>query len=134
MNKPKEKYCSIASASVNAGFPSPAADYMEGELDLNQFLIRNPDATFFIRVNGDSMINAGIFDNDTLVVDRSLQARDGSIILAIVDGEFTVKRFVSQNGKMLLVPENRNYHLIDVSKNESFQIWGVVTSTIHKFI
>ncbi len=134
MTEKKEKYCLLASVAVNAGFPSPATDYMEGELDLNQFLIRNPDATFFVRVNGDSMINAGIMDNDILIVDRSLQSRNGSIILAVVDGEFTVKRLAVRNGLTLLVPENPIYSSIDVTANETFQVWGVVTSTIHKFV
>ncbi len=129
----KEKFCLLASSAVNAGFPSPAADYMEGELDLNQFLIQNPDATFFIRVNGDSMIDAGILDEDTLVIDRSIQAKHGSIILAVVDGEFTVKRFSTTNGRTILYPENNQYQPIDVTENETFQIWGVVTSCIHKF-
>lgn len=129
----KEKFCLLASSAVNAGFPSPAADYMEGELDLNQFLIQKPDATFFIRVNGDSMIDAGILDEDTLVIDRSVQAKHGSIILAVVDGEFTVKRFSTTNGRTILYPENRQYQPIDVTENETFQIWGVVTSCIHKF-
>lgn len=129
----KDKFCLLASSAVNAGFPSPAADYMEGELDLNQFLIQNPDATFFIRVNGDSMIDAGILDEDILVIDRSVQAKHNSIILAVVDGEFTVKRFSTRGGRTMLYPENHNYAPIEVTENETFQIWGVVTSCIHKF-
>ena len=134
MSKKRNTICNIASSSVSAGFPSPATDYMEKELDLNQFLIRNPDASFFIRVSGDSMINAGIFDGDTLVIDRSQQAKNGSIILAVIEEEFTVKRFEQSNGHAFLVPENRNYNSIEVTGNETFQIWGVVTAAIHKFI
>ena len=107
---------------------------MEKELDLNQFLIRNPDASFFIRVSGDSMINAGIFDGDTLVIDRSQQAKNGSIILAIIEEEFTVKRFEQRNGRTYLSPENDNYNPIEVTNNETFQIWGVVSAAIHKFV
>ena len=134
MTKTKPTLCNIAASSVNAGFPSPAADYMEKELDLNQFLIRNPEASFFIRVSGDSMINAGIFDGDTLVIDRSLQAKNGSIILAILEEEFTIKRFEQRYGRTYLVPENQNYQSIEVTDNETFQIWGVVSAAIHKFI
>ena len=134
MSKKLNTICNIASSSVSAGFPSPAADYMEKELDLNQFLIRNPDASFFIRVSGDSMINAGIFDGDTLVIDRSQQAKNGSIILAIIEEEFTVKRFEQRNGRTYLSPENDNYNPIEVTNNETFQIWGVVSAAIHKFV
>jgi DNA polymerase V len=119
---------------VNAGFPSPATDYMEKELDLNQFLIHNPEASFFVRVSGDSMIQAGIFDGDTLIIDRSLPVKNGSIILAIVEEEFTIKRFIQRAGKTYLAPENENYQVLEVTNNESFQIWGIVTATIHKFV
>ncbi|MCK5834870.1 MAG: translesion error-prone DNA polymerase V autoproteolytic subunit [Lentisphaeria bacterium] len=134
MSNATSKICNISASSVSAGFPSPAADYMEKELDLNQFLIRNPDASFFIRVSGDSMVNAGIFDGDTLVIDRSIPPKNGSIILAILEEEFTVKRFEQCSERTYLVPENRNYQPIEVTGNESFQVWGVVTATIHKFI
>ncbi len=129
----KNKFALLASSSVNAGFPSPAADYMEGELDLNKLLIKNIDATFFIRVNGDSMIDVGIFDNDVLVVDRSLTARNGSIILAVVEEEFTVKKLIKKGTKTYLAPANQQYQAIDVTDNTTFQVWGVITSAIHKF-
>jgi len=106
---------------------------MEEELDLNKLLIRNPDATFFVKVSGDSMIDAGIFDGDLLVIDRSLVAKSGSIVLAIVEDEFTVKRLHVTNSKTILMPENRAYQPLDVTSNESFRIWGVVSSAIHKF-
>ena len=133
MPKTKDKICSIASCSVSAGFPSPATDYMEEELDLNKLLIRNPDATFFVRVSGESMIDAGIFDGDLLIIDRSLVAKSGSIVLAIVEDEFTVKRLQVTHHKTILMPENKTYQPLDVTNNESFRIWGVVSSSIHKF-
>ena len=117
--------------SVSAGFPSPADDYLEGKLDLNDLLIRNPSATFFVRVTGDSMIKAGIHSGDILVVDRSLNPKDGSIVIAIIDGELIVKRIQRFNGKIYLVPENDTYSQIEITTDMSFEVWGVVTTVIH---
>lgn len=114
-----------------AGFPSPADDYLEGRLDLNQHLIKHPAATFFARVKGDSMINAGIHSGDLLVVDRSLEPVDGHVIVASLDGEMVVKRLSTRGQMVRLLPENTNYQPIDVSPNQSFEVWGVVTIVIH---
>ena len=116
-------------ARVSAGFPSPADDYVEGLLDLNDHLIKNPAATFFIRAEGDSMQGAGIHSGDLLIVDRSLQASDGDVIVASLGGELTVKR-VRQKGETLwLVPENSDYEPVEVDID--LHVWGVVTSVIH---
>ncbi len=121
----------LAEASCPAGFPSPAEDYIEAQLDLNDHLIKNPAATFFVRVSGDSMQNAGIHDQDILVVDRSLEARDGKIVIAVIDGELSVKRLRIKHGKPSLQPENSNYEPITIDQQNDFRIWGVVTSVIH---
>jgi DNA polymerase V len=123
--------CPLFSSMPSAGFPSPADDYIEQSLDLNEFLIRHPAATFFVRVSGDSMIGAGIHDGDILIVDRALDAREGNVIIAVLSGEFTVKRFKKANGKAYLVPDNPKYTIIDVTMREDFEIWGVVTNVIH---
>ncbi|MBX3043876.1 MAG: translesion error-prone DNA polymerase V autoproteolytic subunit [Candidatus Kapabacteria bacterium] len=117
--------------SVSAGFPSPADDYMEAKLDLNELLIKNPAATFFVRVMGDSMIKAGIYSGDILVVDRSLDPKDGSIVIAVINGELTVKRLSYQKGEVFLLPENKFYSPIKITDDMSFEVWGVVRSVIH---
>jgi DNA polymerase V len=117
---------------VPAGFPSPAGDYMEGKLDLNQYLIKHPAATFFLRVTGDSMTEAGIHSGDLLIVDRSLEPSDGNIVIAVLDGELTVKQLERRKGKLRLLPANKNYEPLEVSEQQSFEIWGVVTHVIHK--
>jgi DNA polymerase V len=114
-----------------AGFPSPADDYIEGKLDLNRHLIKHPAATFFVRVTGDSMIGAGIHSGDLLVVDRSLEAADRHVVVAVLDGELTVKRLFKQQGVLRLLPENLHYQPIEISGQHTFEIWGVVTSVIH---
>ena len=114
-----------------AGFPSPADDYLEGKLDLNRHLIKHPAATFFVRVSGDSMLGAGIHTGDLLVVDRSLEAVDGNVIVAALDGELTVKRLSKRGTAVCLLPENRNYQPIEVQPQQEFEIWGVVTNVIH---
>ncbi len=125
----------MAAEGVCAGFPSPADGYMEGGLDLNEHVVRHPSATFFIRVRGDSMVGAGIFSGDLLVVDRSLAATDGSIVLAVVDGDFTVKRLRCSGGAAELVAENSTFSgCVDVSCAEEFRVWGVVTHSIRSFI
>ena len=114
-----------------AGFPSPADDYLEGKLDLNRHLIKHPAATFFVRVTGDSMIGAGIHSGDLLVVDRSLEPADKNVVVAVLDGELTVKRLFKQNGVLRLLPENLNYQPIEITAQQTIEIWGVVTSVIH---
>jgi DNA polymerase V len=118
---------------VPAGFPSPAEDYVEGSLDLNEHLIQHKEATFFVRVRGDSMAGAGICNGDLLVVDRAREAGDGDIVIAVVDGELTVKRLYRQGGHLLLLPENPCYHPIEFKDGQELTVWGVVTSSIHLF-
>lgn len=122
----------LFSSQIPAGFPSPADDFLEKRLDLNEYLIKNKSATFLIRVHGDSMINAGIFDGDLLVVDRSAQPSSGKIILGVLNGEFTLKRIDKRKNKLFLVPENDDFKPIEVTNEMDFKIWGVVTFAIHK--
>jgi DNA polymerase V len=123
-----------ASGSVSAGFPSPADDYTEGTLDLNEYLIRHPAATFFVRVQGDSMVNAGIHSGDLLVVDRSLEPGNKKIVLAVLDGEFTVKRLMKKRGHLYLYPENSDYAPVEITEENRFEVWGVVTAVIHEVL
>jgi DNA polymerase V len=118
-------------AKAACGFPSPADDYIESHLDLNQHLIRHPAATFFIRVEGDSMNEVGILDGDLLIVDRSLSPTNGAIIIAVLGNELTVKQLRIKNNKAYLLPANPKYKTIEVNKNENFHCWGVVTYAIH---
>ena len=121
-------------SKIAAGFPSPADDYVERRLDLNQHCIHHPEATFFLRVSGHSMTGAGIYDNDILVVDRSLKAAHGKIVVAILDGEFTVKRLSREGcagGHLALLPENDDYPRIEVQEGQELEIWGVATFVIH---
>ncbi len=127
-----ESSLSLFNAAVPAGFPSPAADYEQDRLDLNKHLVKNPAATFFVRVTGDSMIGAGIHDGDLLVVDRSIEPRDKNIVIAVLDGEITVKRIRLRRGKITLVPENESYLSHEISHDNEFEVWGVVTNVIHK--
>lgn len=122
----------LFSCSVAAGFPSPADDHLEGSLDLNDHLIKHPSATFFVRVSGDSMIKAGIHHDDILVVDRSLEARNGKVIIAAIEGQLTVKRLHRGKGKTMLMPENDAYAPITVHDDNDMVIWGVVTNVIHQ--
>jgi DNA polymerase V len=122
----------LYSHSISAGFPSPADDYIEDRLDLNELLISNKSATFFLRVKGDSMINAGIHDGDIIVVDRSVQAMHRSIVVAVVDGELTVKRLLTYNGITELHAENPRYAPIRLQEGQELMIWGVVTSAVHQ--
>lgn len=121
----------LAVASVSAGFPSPADDYLEGSLDLNQHLIKHPAATFFVRVAGDSMIDAGIHDGDLLIVDRSLEPADGKVVIAVINGELLVKRVRKVGQRLFLLPENQAYQPIEVREEMDFELWGVVTQVIH---
>lgn len=121
----------IFGSKVQAGFPSPADDHVESKLDLNEHLIQHPSATFFVRVTGDSMINAGIHSGDILVVDRSLEPAHGKVVVAAVDGELTVKRLIMQNGKTTLLPENPDFPPIELIPENNVTVWGVVTNVIH---
>jgi DNA polymerase V len=117
---------------VPAGFPSPAEEYLGDTMDLNEYLIKNPVASFFAKVEGESMIDAGIFAGDLVVVDRSLTAKDGDIVIAAVNNEFTIKRLSTKKGIRLL-PANEAYQPIVMSGENELVIWGVVTSLIRKF-
>jgi DNA polymerase V len=118
--------------SVSAGFPSPALDFMENRIDLNKALSDNPLATFFIRVEGNSMIDAGIENRDVLVVDRSIEPANKKIAICFIDGEFTVKRLKLEKDGLWLMPENKKYSPIKVSDENQFLIWGIVTYVIKK--
>ena len=117
---------------VSAGFPSPAEDYLDKALDLNELLIAHPAATFYVRASGDSMRDAGIHSGDILVVDRAVEPTHGRVVIAALDGELTVKRLRHTGGRLFLVPENPDYAPLEVSPEASFEIWGVVTFVIHR--
>lgn len=116
---------------IAAGFPSPADDYVEERIDLNRHLIRHKEATFFLRVQGDSMINAGIHDGDMLIVDRAIEPASGKIVIAALDGELTVKRLSTRGGRVRLLPENPDYPVIEIGTEQELVIWGVVIHVIH---
>jgi len=116
------------SIQVKAGFPSPAADYIEERIDLNELFIKHPMATFIVECTGDSMIGAFIPPKAKLIVDRSLTPKNGDIVLAVVNGEFTVKFFKKNDIKCLLVPANRKYQDIQMQEGMTMEIWGVVTT------
>ena len=123
----------FVSHGVKAGFPSPALDFMEYTIDLNKVVSeRNPVATFYIKVDGNSMMNAGIDDGDILVVDRSLEPADGKIAVCLIDGEFTVKRLKVDTEGLYLMPENPEYQPLRVTEENQFMIWGIVTYVIKK--
>ncbi len=121
-------YLPLFLERVSAGFPSPAQDYVEQRLDLNELCIQRPAATYFVKVAGDSMIDAGIYPNDLLVVDRSITARNDDIVIASLHGEFTVKKL--KHDPLRLVPQSKNYHPILISESDDLEIFGVVTSVI----
>jgi len=118
--------------AVQAGFPSPAGDYIEKRLDLNELIVKRPAATFFVRAQGDSMIKAGIHSGDILVVDKSIEVSNNKIVIAVVDGELTVKRYRIIKDKHLLFAENDEFKPIEIDPDSDFRVWGVVTYVIHK--
>ena len=120
----------LYSTKVQAGFASPADDFIEEYLNLNELLVKHEQATYFVRVAGRSMIDANIYPDDILIVDRSLEATHNKIILAVIDGDVTVKRLYNRNGKVILKAENPDYK--DIHINGELNIWGVVTSIIHQ--
>lgn len=122
----------LAGSSVHAGFPSPADDFLEGPLDLNSLVIRHPEATFFARVEGDSMRDEGIAEGDILVVDKSTEPYDGCLAVSVIDGEFTLKRVKMEPGRILLVPANPRYKTIEISPDNEFAVWGVVSWILKK--
>ncbi|MGA8163563.1 MAG: translesion error-prone DNA polymerase V autoproteolytic subunit [Waddliaceae bacterium] len=129
---PEDRAIPAFLSRVQAGFPSPAEDYMENRLDLNDLVIQHPAATFFVRVEGESMADANIHSGDILVVDRALEASNGKIVVAVINGEFTVKRFTINSGGAYLVPENPRYPTLKIEPDSDFHVWGVVTYVIHK--
>jgi DNA polymerase V len=133
-----EKNISFFSSRPAAGFPAPGDDQVEKILDINDLLVKNPASTFFVRVEGDSMIGAGIFSGDVLVIDRSKEAVDGSIVVAAVNGELVVKRLKIEQSKgwhplLTLVSENENYEPIRVGDGEECFVWGVVVGSVRQF-
>jgi len=118
-------------SKVSAGFPSPAQDYVEQTLDLNELCIKRPAATFFVRVDGDSMIDAGIFSNDILIVDRSVKPAHGDVVVAQVNGEFTVKELCLRP-ILMLVPRNKSFEPISFADESELQIFGVVTNVLRQ--
>jgi DNA polymerase V len=124
----------LFSHKVAAGFPSPADDYIEGRLSLDEHLIQHKEATFFVRAKGNSMDRAGIFDGDILVVDKSLTPASGDIVIAVVDGDLTVKRLIKRGETITLQPANKLFQEIEFKDGQELQVWGVVTSAIKVFI
>jgi DNA polymerase V len=119
------------TARVAAGFPSPADDFVEKHIDLNELLVEHPAATFFVRVEGESMINAGIHDGDVLIVDRSLRPGNGNIVVAVLDGELTVKRIKKKKNRLYLAAENSEFPVFEITGEMELRVWGVVTNVIH---
>lgn len=130
----KRKHSNLCVSKVAAGFPSPADDYMEGTLDLNEFLIAHPAATFMVRVEGTSMIGAGILSGDVLIVDRSVESRSGHIVIAIISGELTVKRLIKRDNGWLLKAEHPDYPPTKIGPDAECSIWGVVTGSVRRFV
>ena len=130
---PTELSIPIFTSRVQAGFPSPADDHLEDALDLNTHLIHHKEATFFVKAQGDSMLGAGIQQGDILIVDKSLNAKSGKIVIAVVDGEFTVKRLHKYKGNITLKAENPEFQDIKIGGTDELIIWGVVTSVIHQY-
>lgn len=122
----------LVGPKIPAGFPSPAQDYIEGSLDLNEYLVAHPASTFFVRVDGYSMVNAGIYPDDILVVDRSLEPSSGKIVVAVYDGELTIKRLRIEKDHYFLLPENEEFEPICIGEDADFAVWGVVCWVIHK--
>ena len=123
----------LASFSVSAGFPSPAEDYLEGRLDLNEYFIRHPAATFYVKVSGDSMRGAGILDGDLLIVDRAVACTDGSIVVARLGDEFTLKRILKKGDRVFLQPENEKFQAIEVNADSDCEIWGRVVGSVRRY-
>ena len=131
--RPRASRCllPLAGERIAAGFPSPADDYVEVGIDLNEQLIRHPTSTFFLRVSGESMIDAGIHDGDLLVVDRSLEPRPGRVVVAVLDGTFTLKRLARHRGRLRLEAANPDYPALELHRCGEVQIWGVAVHVIH---
>ena len=122
----------LVTGTISAGFPSPAEDYIELGIDLNKYLIKNPISTFFLRVSGNSMNNAGIYNNDLLIIDRSINPNPGHIVVALLDGEFTLKRLIKKQDNYYLKADKENYPAINLYEYIDIQIWGVAIYSIHE--
>ena len=122
----------LVEQGVSAGFPSPADDFKEIRISLDKELVKNSESTFYARVSGDSMIEAGLDDGDLLVIDRSLDPESGKIAVCLVDGEFTVKRIMKEKNKLYLVPENKKYKTVELSEENELIVWGIVEYVIKK--
>lgn len=122
----------LYGASVSAGAAMPADNYIEDRVDLHKYLVDNPETTFLVKASGDSMIDAGIYSGDVLVVDRSVKPKHGKVVIAAIDGQLTVKRFYNKDGKTYLKAENSDYSDIELKENNELVIWGVVTSVLTK--
>jgi DNA polymerase V len=129
---PEQKVYILFCSKIKAGFPSPAEDYIDQMLDLNDYLVTHPAATFFLKVDGDSMINMGIHHNDVLIVDRSLSPKSGMVVVVSIDGQFTVKQLKKTKTQLLLIPANPKFPVIEITDGMEFSIWGVVTNAIHR--
>ena len=123
----------LDGVKISAGFPSPAADYEDARLDINEYLVRNPVSTFFFAVQGDSMQGAEIFDGDILVVDRSVRAVHGHVVIAFINGERLVKRLHRRAGRVALVAENPLYPALEIQDGMELEVWGVVTGKFKRF-
>jgi DNA polymerase V len=132
--QPNPLVLDVCGWPVVAGFPSPAADHTQKRIDLNDQLVRNKAATFLFKVKGDSMIGAGIYANDMLVVDRSIEPKHNNIVLAVLNNEFTVKRFYRRGGVVKLIAESLIYPPIVIKEGDDFSVWGVVTYNLHKLL
>lgn len=123
----------FAKDGISAGFPSPANDYLDLSLDLNKALIKNPSATFYGKVKGLSMIEAGIDEGDILIIDKSLEPKNNALAVCFIDGEFTLKKIKKEKNKLMLMPANKDYEPINITDDNEFAIWGIVTYVIKKF-
>jgi DNA polymerase V len=132
LDRPGE-FVPLAGSSVPAGFPSPADDYLDRALDFNELLIENPAATFAVRIDGESMTGVGMFPGDIAVINRARAPVSGSVVLALVNGDFTVKRYRVRDGAITLHPENPRYPDIEIKDGMEFEIWGVVTNSIRNY-
>lgn len=132
IDQSKELKLSFSETLIKAGFPSPAQDYTELKIDLNQELVKNPDSTFFAKVSGESMIEDGVDDGDILVIDRSIYPSDGALAVCAIDGDFTLKRLSIKGKKVVLKPANPAFKEIEITKDNRFTIWGIVRYIIKK--
>ena len=128
----QQKSLHLAQEKISAGFPSPADDFKELRISIDQEVVRNEDATFYARVSGESMQGAGLDDGDLLVIDRSMEPKNGKIAVCCIDGEFTVKRLKVVEDGVFLIPENPKYQPIKVTEENELIVWGIVTYVVKK--